>query len=116
MQPKNISRRRFVQGAVAGLVAFPVAGLRAADPDPALAPLVSEDDPVALALGYKHDAAAVDTDKYPKRSGDAGKAQFCDNCSLYQAIADEPAGGCTLFPGKRVKAKGWCNSWLAASK
>ncbi len=68
---------------------------------------LSEDDPIAVALGYKHDATTVDTAKYPRyQSG-----QICRNCSLYQGKADEEWGLCTLFPGKQVNAQGWCASY-----
>ena len=35
-------------------------------------PELQESDPIAIALGYKKDAATTDTAKYPKRAGAAG--------------------------------------------
>ena len=68
-------------------------------------PRLSEDNPQAQSLGYVHDATTVDTSKYPRyQSG-----QACSNCALYQGDADSEWGGCSIFPGKLVKATGWCN-------
>jgi len=78
----------------------------------AAADKLEEDDPTAIALGYKHDATAVDTTKFPKRAGDEGAKQFCDNCSLYVDEGDG-WGQCSIFPGKLVAGKGWCNAWVA---
>jgi len=74
-------------------------------------PELKESDPIAIALGYKKDANAVDPAKYPKRAGDAGAKQFCSNCALYSAGADG-LGGCTAIPGKQVAGAGWCNAWI----
>jgi hypothetical protein len=72
---------------------------------------VSESDPTATALGYKHDAGAVDTAKWAKRAGDAGAKQFCDNCALYGDMGED-WGSCSIFQGRLVAAKGWCNAWV----
>ncbi len=71
--------------------------------------LVSENDPQAIALGYKADANNVDKTTQPKYS--AGQA--CSNCALYRA-AGSAAGMCTLFTGKQVAAKAWCSAWAKA--
>ena len=68
-----------------------------------LAPL-SEDDPSAKSLGYVTDASTVDAEKYPRY--EAGQA--CSNCALY-AGGDAAEGACSIFPGKAVKATGWCS-------
>ena len=75
---------------------------------------LKESDPIAIALGYKKDATAVDIAKYPKRAGDAGATQFCSNCALYSAGANG-LGGCTAIPGKQVAGVGWCNAWIPVS-
>ena len=77
-------------------------------------PELQESDPIAVALGYKKDAATVDTTKYPKRAGAVGATQFCSNCALYSAGADG-LGGCTAIPGKQVAGAGWCNAWIPTS-
>ena len=75
---------------------------------------LSEDDPTAKAMGYLHDATQVDAAKYPRRAGEAGSQQFCDNCQLYKAGSEDGWGGCAIFPGKLVNSKGWCNAWVKA--
>ncbi len=111
----KVSRRQFIGAAIAAAAFTPLAGrslfnvAHAGD-----LPKVSEADPTAVALGYVHDATRVDTAKYPKRAGEAGASQFCDNCSLYQADAGAEWGKCSIFPGKLVKGAGWCNAWVKA--
>ena len=73
---------------------------------------VPEDDPTAVALGYMHDASAVDTAKWTKRAGAQGATQFCDNCALYTDNGDG-WGPCSIFQGRLVAGKGWCNAWVA---
>jgi hypothetical protein len=106
-------RRWFLRLALSGLASLPVASLawRTAAAEEGGLPLVAEDDPSAVALGYVADAGKADTAKFPKRAGDAGSKQFCHNCSLYQGQGTEGAGPCAIFPGKHVKAAGWCNAW-----
>ena len=64
--------------------------------------LLSEGDPAAKALDYVEDAS--------KAKG-AQSGSLCSNCSVYGGADGAPAGPCTLFPGKWVKANGWCKSW-----
>ncbi|MEZ5443070.1 MAG: high-potential iron-sulfur protein, partial [Lysobacterales bacterium] len=45
---------------------------------------------------------------YPKHAAD----QKCANCQFLQAEAGAASGPCALFPGKAVKAEGWCVSWV----
>lgn len=111
----KISRRQFLGTAIAAAAVAPLAGrslISAAHAGEL--PKVSEDDPTAIALGYKHDAGAVDTAKFPKKAGAAGANQLCNNCSLYQAAEGAEWGKCSIFPGKLVKGAGWCNAWVAA--
>lgn len=97
------SRRRLLRTAVFGIALLPVAGapLQAFAAD---APLVTVDDPTAKALKYVSDAG---------KTVDAKPGSKCANCKLYQGTADSTQGGCLLFPGKTVKAAGWCMSWTA---
>jgi hypothetical protein len=67
----------------------------------AAASLISEQDPAAKEVQYVEDA---------KRAKAAGSGADCSNCSLYGAAAAD-RGSCSLFPGKLVKATGWCNKW-----
>ena len=92
------SRRQFMRVAGAGAVALPLAGLiRVQTVGAADMPMLSLDDPSAKALGYV-EASTVD-------------GQFCNNCNFWQG-GDADHGGCPLFPGKAVTAKGWCKSWV----
>lgn len=70
------------------------------------APMVAETDANAKSLGYVADTTKADKAKYPKHTNE----QMCSNCALYQGKA-APQGGCPLFPGKDVAAKGWCSAY-----
>ena len=65
---------------------------------------VDEKDPAAVALGYKHDAATVDSKKYPQFV----KGNICANCALYAGKPTDPWAPCGALGGKQVNAKGWC--------
>ncbi|HEX9140475.1 MAG TPA: high-potential iron-sulfur protein [Steroidobacteraceae bacterium] len=95
-------RRRLLKSLVLGTVLIPLAGetLKAAAAD---LPLVSSDDPTAKALKYATDASMAPGAKPGSK---------CANCSLYQGGA-AAQGGCLIFPGKAVKATGWCITWTA---
>ena len=99
----NTSRRRLIRQVALGTLLVPLAGtaLRARAAD---LPLVAADDPTAKALRYVADAS---------KASDAKPGSKCANCQLYQGAADSTQGGCLLFPGKAVKATGWCSSWTA---
>lgn len=72
---------------------------------------LSLDDPTAKALGYKHDAANVDLEKYPQRAAAGASNNLCRNCALYQGGEGEQWGPCTLFQGRLVNADGWCSAY-----
>ena len=109
------SRRRFIKLAAIGLAATPVGHLllkRTAGAQDKTK--LDENDPQAKALGYVHDATKVDVKNFPKRAGEEGAKQFCDNCQLYTGVEGEEWGPCAIFhPDLVVNAKGWCNSWVA---
>ena len=97
------SRRRLLRNVTLGVALLPVA----AEPLAALAaegPLVSADDPVAKALQYTEDASKATAAKPGSK---------CSNCQNYQGAAGSTQGPCVIFPGKSVKASGWCASWVA---
>ncbi len=94
------NRRVFMMTVAAGGAALSL-GARAQ------APMLSEKDPQAMALGYVADAARTDTKKFPKFVA----GQHCANCALYQGKATDAAAGCPLFAGKQVAGKGWCSAW-----
>lgn len=68
---------------------------------------LDESDPIAVSLGYKHDATLVDKAKQAKYVA----GEDCSNCQLYQGKAGEPWGPCPIFGGKQVNAKGWCSAY-----
>ncbi len=110
---KLINRRNFLKlgvtagGSALALSAIPI-NLVAGDE-------VSEDEPLAQAMGYVMDASTVDTAKFPKRAGDAGAKQFCNNCALYSGEADAETAPCSIFQNRPVRGAGWCNAWVAKS-
>jgi len=83
---------------------------KAAEPKPAVdpesLPKLTEDDAAASALGYRHNASDVDTAKYPNFQA----GQQCRNCTLFEG-GDAAWGPCSIFPGKRVNANGWCATY-----
>ncbi len=82
--------------------ALAAAAVRAGEPTP-----LDVNDPAAQAQGYVEDAAQVNPKKYPTFV----PGQSCDNCALLQGKEGETYRPCDLFPGKLVKAKGWCKGW-----
>ena len=71
---------------------------------------LSESDATAQELGYKEDNTKVDTKKFPKKAGEAGKNQHCSVCTHYSAI-DAKHGDCQIFVKNTVTSNGWCNNW-----
>jgi hypothetical protein len=100
--PSSLARRRLLRTIVLGV---PLAALgvepraRAASNG---APLLDAASPEAQAVKYVEDAA--------KASGARG-GSTCANCALYQGALGSAQGACQLFPGKDVRAAGWCSSW-----
>ena len=98
-------RRRALKVAVASVVAIPLTSL--ATLGAAIAgelPHLSEDDPVAKALSYVHDAANAPAGK--RKDG-----TYCKNCNLIQG-KEGTWRGCSIFPGKSVNVNGWCAGWV----
>jgi hypothetical protein len=105
MSDKKLSRRRLLQGAVAGLAAVPAAALLARS---AHAEMLSEADATAKSLGYVADAKKVNAAANPNYK----PGQHCANCMQYTGKAGAAAGPCNIFPGKDVAAAGWCKVWV----
>jgi hypothetical protein len=99
----SLSRRAFIQN---GAIVIAVTGVSSIAPAQS-APMLSESDPTAAALGYKATASAVDKAKFPQYA----VGQSCSNCALYQGAAGASAGPCTIYAGKSVSATGWCASY-----
>lgn len=107
------SRRDVVRRSLVGILLTPIVGLsagvsRAAQTGTAPQkgtvdlPLLSPDDPAAQKVKYTEDAS---------KSQAASKDNKCGNCALYEGTYNSTRGPCQIFPGKHVKAAGWCSSW-----
>jgi hypothetical protein len=111
---KKITRREFV----ISLAALPVVGSFffcrfsfGAEGLPAGKNAASESDPMATALGYKHDFAQVDKKKYAQLSKPENKSQRCASCNFYKP-ENGSWGSCQLIKSGLVNANGWCASWV----
>ncbi len=97
----SVKRRQVIKMGMAVCAAIPLARLAKAAESGAK---VQESDDLAKQLAYQHDAS-----KAPGRKGDAS----CKSCAFYQGKGDAEWGGCIVFGGKQVNAKGWCQSYRA---
>ena len=101
----KIARRQFIQlSAVAAAGCFINPGREAVADD---LPQLSEDDPMAQAMKYTHDASTVD----PSARNNPAPEQNCANCALIQGADGDAWRPCQIFPGKLVAAAGWCSVW-----
>lgn len=102
----KIARRQFMQlsaAAAAGLLVHPGSEAQAQE-----LPKLTEDDPLAVAFKYTHDASTVD----PALRTQAAAEQNCANCVQLQGVEGDEWRPCAIFIGKRVNAKGWCTVWV----
>lgn len=99
---ENPSRRRFIRKLVLGATAAPLAMARLTTSRAADLPLLSPEDPAAQKVKYIEDAGS---------NKSAAKSNSCATCALYEGAYGSTQGPCQLFPGKHVKAAGWCSSW-----
>ena len=96
-------------------VAAPVAAAPIAAPAPAPAPataaatggMVDEKDSQAISLGFVSVAANADKAKFKTWA----EGQQCSACLLFQGAAGAATGGCGIFVGRQVPAKGWCSAF-----
>jgi hypothetical protein len=101
-QPPPLSRRRLLQRIALAVPLAPVAAATLRAAGASTAPLLSVDAPEAQAVKYVEDA---------KDARAAAPGSNCASCGLYQGASGSAQGPCQLFPGKAVKASGWCSSW-----
>lgn len=100
------ARRQFLRlagtaaAAVALLGSLPRRALAAALPH-----LSAANNATAKALHYVEDDSKAPA---PHKPG-----QDCAKCMHYQGKAGQPYGGCAIFPGFDVNAKGWCAGFQA---
>ena len=106
---KHISRRRFLAASGAAFAVPMGLALVSARVQAAELPHLDEADPIAAALGYKHDSGKIDAVKYPAYK----PSQVCSGCALVQGAAADAWRPCGIFPGKAVSAKGWCAAFAA---
>jgi hypothetical protein len=100
----KINRRIFAIQAMLGSVGFV-----AIDATYAQASLLEESNTQASALGYKADASKIESANFPKYAA----GQKCSSCQMFRAKkSDTASGSCAIFPGKLVRAEGWCNSFI----
>lgn len=99
--PDCLSRRRFLQSTLLGAALAPLALAVTGRARAAAAALLSAAAPEAKAVQYTEDA----------KSAKSAQGNTCASCALYQGASGTAQGPCQLFPGKDVKAAGWCSSW-----
>jgi len=97
----SFSRRGLLRRIALGLLLAPLAA-RSVRRARAAAPLLSPQAPEAKAVQYTEDA---------RTAKGAQPGSNCASCALYQGSYGSSQGGCQVFPGKEVKAAGWCSSW-----
>jgi hypothetical protein len=69
---------------------------------------VEENEPKAVAVGYRHDTTKVDKARYPKHQA----TQNCANCLAYApANPTDEWGECDLMSDRLVFKDGWCSSY-----
>ena len=102
----DLKRRNILKKSLFGLTAVAAASIVAPSAYADGLPDLTEDDPMAMSLGYKKDTATVDAAKQPQHAAD----QSCANCALYTSTSDA-VGKCAIFTGKQVKATGWCTAY-----
>jgi High potential iron-sulfur protein len=105
-QKKTFTRRSVLRRAALALPLIPLAAVSSrqalANAAAGALPLLSSDDPQAKQLKYVTDA---------KQASAAKPDSTCANCALYQGSYGSAQGPCQIFPGKAVKAAGWCSAW-----
>jgi hypothetical protein len=108
MSDSPVDRRTLLKTAIAGLVALPAAGLIREASAQAGPPHLDEKDPLAVSMGYVHDAKKVDPAKSPQYKPGAK----CSNCVQLTGKEGDAWRPCNLFPGKLVNSEGWCKVWV----
>lgn len=99
-----MDRRTFIVASLAGTAACLCAGRAQAQLKKA-----EENEPKALAVGYRHDSSTVDGSRYPKHQ----PGQMCEGCLAFYPPDDESDdwGECDLMSDRLVHKKGWCSSF-----
>lgn len=101
-----VTRRTFLLKAVSVAGAMAILGSRAAATSTDIK--LTENDKMAMILGYRMDTTKADNKKYPNHE----KTQMCNGCANFRGKATDAFANCAIFPGKLVANKGWCSSWV----
>ena len=101
---KKLNRRSFVASSVLGSALAMLARQAQAE-----LKKVEEDEPKAVAVGYRHDTNKVDGARYPKHKPE----QHCQVCLAFYPSDDEAEqwGECDLMSDRLVHKNGWCSSY-----
>src|SRR5579871_2351793 len=99
---KKISRRDMLRGGMLVGMGAAVAALRPEAACAAELPLLKPTEPSAKTLKYTEDGS---------QAKDVPPDHRCATCVLYQGAYGSMQGPCQIFPGREVKATGWCSSW-----
>jgi len=98
----QLSRRTLMRRLLLGGALLPLAPQVWEPARAAAATLLAVGSPEAKAVQYTEDA---------KTAKSAQPGSTCATCALYQGPYGSAQGPCQIFPGKEVKAAGWCSSW-----
>lgn len=105
MNQSSPSRRRFLIDTAVAVTALPLGaqllGRNAWAQDLPMLPL---DNAQAKALNYVESTDGLSHPSFKPGSD-------CAGCQFYTNASAAEAGPCTLFPGHKVAAKGWCSAW-----
>lgn len=104
MSDARYDRRAVLKIALTALPVVTVAGGAAAEQ---ALPHMDENESLARAMGYVHDARKIDSNQVPQYK--AGST--CANCMQLKGREGEEWRPCALFTGKLVNAQGWCKVW-----
>ena len=104
MTDARYDRRAVLKIALTALPVVTVARNAAAEQ---MLPHMDENESLARAMSYVHDAKKIDPNKIPQYK--AGST--CANCMQLKGQEGEEWRPCTLFTGKLVNAHGWCKVW-----
>jgi hypothetical protein len=69
---------------------------------------LEENEPQAMALGYRDDTRTVDVKKFAKHNVN----QNCTNCTIWRGKGAD-GGHCHLFGNRLLSGTGWCSQWVA---
>ena len=104
MTDARYDRRALLKIALTALPVVTIAHDAAAEQ---ILPHMDENESLARAMGYVHDATKLDSNKVPQYK--AGST--CANCMQLKGQEGEDWRPCALFTGKLVSSHGWCKVW-----